>query len=95
MEVRERVETLGDLWLWVAEAGPSEAPPILLLHGLYDRWETWEPVVPALAERFRVIAFDMRGHGRSSQPAGGIRCAIMPMMPCGCSRGCVRADRSS
>jgi pimeloyl-ACP methyl ester carboxylesterase len=71
MEVRERVETLGDLWLWVAEAGPSEAPPILLLHGLYDRWETWEPVVPALAERFRVIAFDMRGHGRSSQPAGG------------------------
>lgn len=71
MEVREHVEALGDLWLWVAEAGLEEAPPVLLIHGLYDRWETWEPVVPALAERFRVIAFDLRGHGRSSQPAGG------------------------
>ncbi len=71
MEIREHVEALGDLWLWVAEAGASEAPPLLLLHGLYDRWETWEPVVPALAERFRVIAYDLRGHGRSSQPAGG------------------------
>jgi len=71
MEVREHVEALGDLWLWVAEAGPSEAPPVLLIHGLYDRWETWEPVVPALAERVHVIAFDLRGHGRSSQPAGG------------------------
>lgn len=70
MEIREHVEALGDLWLWVAEAGPAEAPPVLLIHGLYDRWETWQPVVPALAERFRVIAFDLRGHGRSSQPAG-------------------------
>lgn len=71
MEIRERVEPLGDLWLWVAEAGETDAPPVLLLHGLYDRWETWLPVVPGLAAKTRVIAFDLRGHGRSSQPAGG------------------------
>lgn len=71
MEVRERVESLGDLWLWVAEAGDPEAPPVLLLHGLYDRWETWQPVLPDLSARTHVIAFDLRGHGRSSHPAGG------------------------
>lgn len=70
MTINERVEALGDLWLWVAEAGEATAPPILLLHGLYDRWETWLPVIPALAEHYHVIAFDLRGHGRSSQPSG-------------------------
>lgn len=73
MEVRERVETLGDLWLWVAEVGAPDAQLVLLLHGLYDRWETWQPVLPGLAEIAHVVAYDLRGHGRSSHPAGGYR----------------------
>ena len=44
--------------------------PLLLIHGLgYARWG-WEPVLPGLAERFGVIAFDNRGIGGSDAPPG-------------------------
>ena len=44
--------------------------PVLLVHGLgYARWG-WEPVLPALAERFDVILFDNRGIGESDAPPG-------------------------
>jgi len=44
--------------------------PVLLIQGLgYGGWG-WEPVVPGLAERFRVLTFDNRGIGGSDKPAG-------------------------
>jgi pimeloyl-ACP methyl ester carboxylesterase len=44
--------------------------PVLLIHGLgYARWG-WEPLLPLLAERFRVITFDNRGIGESAVPPG-------------------------
>jgi 3-oxoadipate enol-lactonase len=44
--------------------------PLLLIQGLgYARW-SWEPVVPALAERYRVLFFDNRGIGESDKPPG-------------------------
>lgn len=44
--------------------------PLLLIQGIgYARW-SWEPIVPGLAERYRVIAFDNRGIGDSDKPAG-------------------------
>ena len=48
----------------------GSGPPLLLIQGLgYARW-SWEPVLPGLAERFRVISFDNRGIGESDKPAG-------------------------
>jgi pimeloyl-ACP methyl ester carboxylesterase len=42
--------------------------PIVLAHGLASSYRIWDFVAPLLAERFRVVAFDQRGHGRSDKP---------------------------
>lgn len=50
---------------------------VLLIHGLgYGRWG-WEPVVDALAERFRVVTYDNRGIGASDVPEGPYSAAGM------------------
>jgi haloacetate dehalogenase len=46
-------------------------PPLLLLHGHPQTHITWRKVAPRLAERFTVIASDLRGYGDSSKPEGG------------------------
>lgn len=47
--------------------GPETAPPLLLIHGSGASGTTWEPMVPALAERFHVLRIDLPGCGRSSR----------------------------
>jgi pimeloyl-ACP methyl ester carboxylesterase len=48
----------------MAGAGPA----LLLIHGISDDSSSWLPVMPALAERFTVIAPDLLGHGASDKP---------------------------
>jgi pimeloyl-ACP methyl ester carboxylesterase len=48
----------------------GSGPALLLLHGIANSSETWSRVLPALAERFTVIAPDLLGHGASAAPAG-------------------------
>jgi 3-oxoadipate enol-lactonase len=51
--------------------------PLLLIQGLgYARW-SWEPIVPALAGRYRVLFFDNRGIGESDKPKGPYTAAEM------------------
>jgi pimeloyl-ACP methyl ester carboxylesterase len=57
----------GSIGLHVAEDGDPSAPPILLLHGITSFGGTWEWIVPTLAERFRVLRLDFRGHGASDR----------------------------
>jgi 3-oxoadipate enol-lactonase len=45
--------------------GPTDAPVLMLAGPLGSTLEIWEPLVPTLAERFQVLRFDYRGHGRS------------------------------
>lgn len=51
-------------------AGPEDAPPLLLLHGLGASKASWLTVVPQLARHHRVIAIDLPGFGSSSKPRG-------------------------
>lgn len=51
-----------------AVAGRPDAPPMVLLHALGERGSDWAPVLPRLADRFRVYALDLRGHGDSDWP---------------------------
>lgn len=45
--------------------------PLLLLHGWPQTWYEWRKIIPALAERYTVIAPDLRGYGESDKPASG------------------------
>src|SRR6478735_4839460 len=58
------------LSLHVAEDGDPAAPPVLLLHGIIGSRSTWGWLVPELAERFRVLRLDFRGHGHSDRAPG-------------------------
>ncbi len=49
--------------------GAAGEPPIVLLHGATFRSEDWENIFPRLATRYRVIAYDARGHGKSGRAA--------------------------
>jgi pimeloyl-ACP methyl ester carboxylesterase len=55
----------------VAEAGPPDGQPVLLVHGWPQHWYEWRHVVPGLAERFRVLAPDLRGLGWTDAPPDG------------------------
>jgi pimeloyl-ACP methyl ester carboxylesterase len=48
----------------------GSGPALLLLHGITNSSETWEPVAPRLAEHFTLIAPDLLGHGESATPRG-------------------------
>ena len=45
--------------------------PVVLLHGWPQTWYMWRKLIPALAERYTVIAPDLRGFGQSSKPLDG------------------------
>jgi len=57
--------------------GPADGAPIVLLHGLGSCGSDWGLQLPALADRHRVITFDLPGHGRSPLPSGPVTIAAM------------------
>src|SRR5215510_11921794 len=58
-----------DVRLHYVRAGHGD--PVVLLHGWPQTWYQWRKIIPALAERYTVIAPDLRGLGDSSKPADG------------------------
>src|ERR1700681_1740712 len=55
--------------LAVAVGAPARGPPVVLLHGLACGKRMWFHQIRALRRRFRVIAYDLRGHGQADAPA--------------------------
>lgn len=49
----------------------GKGDPVILLHGFPMTWYHWRRIMPALAERYTVIAPDTRGSGDSSKPDAG------------------------
>jgi 3-oxoadipate enol-lactonase len=50
--------------------GPEDAPVVMLSHSLGANMAMWDPQMEALTLRYRVLRYDLRGHGRSNVPAG-------------------------
>jgi pimeloyl-ACP methyl ester carboxylesterase len=69
--VRHEFVDAGGLRMHVALAGDDGAPPVILVHGWPQSWWAWRKVIPALAEDFRVLAPDLRGHGWTEKPRQG------------------------
>ncbi len=57
-----------DLDIFYREAGPQDAPTILLLHGFPTSSQMFRNLIPALADRFHLVAPDYPGFGQSSMP---------------------------
>jgi 3-oxoadipate enol-lactonase len=66
---------LDGLTVHVAVDGPADAPALVLLHSLGTDGRVWQPQAAALADRFRVIRPDLRGHGLSGTTPGPGRIA--------------------
>jgi pimeloyl-ACP methyl ester carboxylesterase len=69
--VRHRTVVTGGPRFHVAEAGPADGEPVLLLHGFPQHWYAWRRVLPLLAADHRLLCPDRRGSGWSDAPAGG------------------------
>ncbi|MGX5188651.1 SDR family oxidoreductase [Streptomyces avermitilis] len=65
---RERWVRTGGIELCVAELGDETQPTVVLVHGYPDSKEVWSEVAGRLSERFHVVLYDVRGHGRSTAP---------------------------
>lgn len=58
--------------------GPEGAPAVVLIHGLgLSRDSTWGPIVPLLAQPFRVLSYDLPGHGASAVPREAVSLSFL------------------
>ncbi len=67
-KVAYRTVKINGLDIFYREAGPTDAPTILLLHGFPTSSHMFRNLIPALADRFHVVAPDYPGFGNSSMP---------------------------
>ncbi|WP_406433244.1 alpha/beta fold hydrolase [Streptomyces sp. NBC_01589] len=65
---RHKTATIKGQEVFYREAGPGDAPVVLLLHGFPSSSHMFRHLVPALADRYHVIAPDHVGYGHSSMP---------------------------
>ncbi|NQT12157.1 MAG: alpha/beta hydrolase [Planctomycetes bacterium] len=67
-EVHHRTVEIDGLDVFYREAGPKNAPAVLLLHGFPTSSHMFRNLIPALADKYHVVAPDYPGFGNSSMP---------------------------
>ncbi len=69
---------VSDINLFYNEYGSPDAPPLLLIHGSGGTGASeWKPVLQELAKNFRVLAPDLRGHGKTLDPRNEYTFALL------------------
>lgn len=71
MTIKYGFQTVGDVEVFYREAGPRDAPILLLLHGFPSASHMFRDLIPLLSERFRLIAPDLPGFGQTKAPPRG------------------------
>jgi pimeloyl-ACP methyl ester carboxylesterase len=66
---QHKTVTVDGVEIFYREAGPKDAPTILLLHGFPTSSHMFRNLIPALSDRFHLVAPDYPGFGNSEQPA--------------------------
>lgn len=69
--VRYRMQRVGEVDVFYREAGPVDAPTLLLLHGFPTSSHMFRDLLPELANGYRVIAPDLPGFGQTKAPPRG------------------------
>ena len=69
VEVLHKTVKVGDLEIFYREAGPKDAPTVLLLHGFPTSSQMFRKLIPALGDRYHLVAPDYPGYGHSSMPS--------------------------
>lgn len=66
------METLrvGDIDIGYCWDGVPDGPVVMMAHAMGTSHRIWDPQVPALADRYRLLRYDWRGHGATSAPPG-------------------------
>ena len=67
--VHYKTAEIDGLEIFYREAGPKDAPVLLLLHGFPTSSQQYRNLIPALSDKYHVIAPDYPGFGRSAMPA--------------------------
>lgn len=68
MSSQRFVQSSDGVRIAVFEQGDPGGPTLVLVHGLGDTHRVWDPVVELLADRFRIVRYDLRGTGESGVP---------------------------
>jgi pimeloyl-ACP methyl ester carboxylesterase len=69
VEISHHYAEIGEVMMHYVTAGSG--PAVVLLHGWPQTWYEWRHIIPALAQKYTVIAPDLRGLGDTSRPLSG------------------------
>ena len=70
-DIAYRTADVDGLTVFYREAGASDAPTLVLLHGFPSASHMFRELIPLLADRFHIVAPDLPGFGKSDMPAPG------------------------